>query len=83
MLGATRFGVNCARSAFDRCEPSSRVGIAGSGNKTDRLQLFAIFLIGTHTTRKKKDTANPSSHHLIASPYNLSSIQALAPVGIM
>jgi hypothetical protein len=29
-----------------------------------------------------KDTANPSQLHLIASPYNRSSLQALAPVGI-
>ena len=29
-----------------------------------------------------KDTANPSLHHLIASSYNRSSLQAFAPVGI-
>ena len=29
-----------------------------------------------------KDTVNPSQHHLIASSYNWSSLQAFAPVDI-
>jgi len=46
-------------------------------NKERRDQKQDIVLIAL-----VKDTANPSQHHLIASSYNRSSLQALAPVGI-